>query len=219
MLLLNNKGDVMTKFFIAALALIAGLPSAATAELDSRLLATVPSGDVMIVYGPTLPPIGYVQFCRANPMECRPATSTMTRVDLDSGLWIELNAVNSLVNETVEPISDLDLYGVVEYWTYPAGQGDCEDYVLLKRKLLMERGWPERSLLITVVRDEHGEGHAVLTVRTLQGDFILDNKHNEIETFDRTVYTLVKRQSHLEVRDWVSLVPQTGDENQVSSAR
>ena len=40
----------------------------------------------------------------------------------------------------------------------------------------MLRGWPESKLLITVVRDENNEGHAVLTVRTDEGDFILDNR-------------------------------------------
>ena len=58
----------------------------------------------------------------------------------------------------------------------PRTKGDCEDYALLKRHTLIRKGWPVGSLLLTVVRDEKGEGHAVLTARTKQGDFILDNK-------------------------------------------
>jgi len=27
--------------------------------------------------------------------------------------------------------------------------GDCEDYVLLKRKMLIDAGWPREALLIT----------------------------------------------------------------------
>jgi predicted transglutaminase-like cysteine proteinase len=82
-------------------------------------------------------------------------------------------------------------FGVIERWTYPdLGMGDCEDYVLLKRRKLMELGWPQSALLITVVRDENGEGHAILTVRTTRGDYILDN-----------------RQSGKDPRQWVSLVP------------
>ncbi len=46
------------------------------------------------------------------------------------------------------------------------GYGDCEDYALLKRKMLMQAGWPREALLMTVVRDKKGEGHAVLTVKT-----------------------------------------------------
>ena len=54
-------------------------------------------------------------------------------------------------------MTDLDLYGRIEHWTYPAAMGDCEDYVLLKRRLLRERGWPSSALLITVVRDENNK--------------------------------------------------------------
>ena len=58
--------------------------------------------------------------------------------------------------------------------------------MLLKRHLLTERGWPESTLLITVVRDENNEGHAVLTVRTDRGDLVLDNKRREILTWNAT---------------------------------
>jgi len=42
--------------------------------------------------------------------------------------------------------------------------------------MLLEAGWPRQALLITVVRDKRGDGHAVLTVTTDRGDFILDNQ-------------------------------------------
>ena len=51
--------------------------------------------------------------------------------------------------------------------------------MLLKRRMLMQAGWPREALLITVVRDKKGEGHAVLTVKTDKGDFILDNQAEE----------------------------------------
>ena len=64
-------------------------------------------------------------------------------------------------------MTDLEHWGVVERWNYPDdGYGDCEDYVLLKRRMLMQAGWPREALLITVVRDKKGDGHAVLTVKT-----------------------------------------------------
>jgi len=51
------------------------------------------------------------------------------------------------------------------------GHGDCEDYALLKRKLLLQAARPRPALLITVARDRNGDGHAVLTVkRQSQGD-------------------------------------------------
>ncbi len=75
------------------------------------------------------------------------------------------------------------------------GKGDCEDYVLLKRRMLMQAGWPREALLITVVRDKKGDGHAVLTVKTDKGDFILDNQAENVLLWSETGYRFVKRQS------------------------
>jgi predicted transglutaminase-like cysteine proteinase len=61
-------------------------------------------------------------------------------------------------------------------WAYPDDmfRGDCNAYVLLKRKLLIAAGWPTSSVLITVVYTADGEGHAVLTVRTGAGHWPLE---------------------------------------------
>ena len=67
--------------------------------------------------------------------------------------------------------------------------------MLLKRRMLMEAGWPREALLITVVRDKKGEGHAVLTVKTDKGEFILDNQEEDILLWSETGYRFVKRQS------------------------
>ena len=117
----------------------------------------------------------------------------------------ELAEVNALVNQTVIPQSDRDTYGVEEYWSLPSRYGDCEDYALLKQKLLADRGWPEGALLLTVVRDESGEGHALLTVRTTGGDLLLDNRINDIRAWSKSPYTFVKRQSFLDPQLWMSL--------------
>jgi predicted transglutaminase-like cysteine proteinase len=79
--------------------------------------------------------------------------------------------------------------------------------VLLKRRRLMQLGWPASALLVTVVRDEHGEGHAVLTVRTQQGDYILDNKTNGIKLWHQVGYQFIMRQSYLNPMVWMSLDP------------
>jgi predicted transglutaminase-like cysteine proteinase len=116
--------------------------------------------------------------------------------------------VNRYVNAAIAPVTDQDLYGKVEVWTYPtAGKGDCEDYVLLKRRMLIQRGWPESTLLITVVRDENNEGHAVLTARTDQGDLVLDNKRQEIVAWTKTGYIFIKQQSNRNPLVWTSLLP------------
>ena len=163
----------------------------------------------MAVYNETLPPIGFVQFCKFTPEDCGGTMGEAVRVVMNADRWNDLTTINDFANRTVEPVSDMDLYNVVEYWTYPKNQGDCEDYVLLKRKKLMMMGWPAEALLITVLRDENNEGHAVLTVSTDQGDFILDNRVDEILSWKDTEYTYYKRQSQSDPRRWVSLRPDT----------
>jgi predicted transglutaminase-like cysteine proteinase len=77
--------------------------------------------------------------------------------------------------------------------------------VLLKRRMLMQAGWPREALLVTVVRDKKGEGHAVLTVKTNRGDYILDNQVEDILLWSDTSYRFVKRQSQSDPNVWVAL--------------
>lgn len=162
----------------------------------------------MRLYGATDAPVGHVKFCEQNPDDCRIRGRSDGEIELSTKRWQELLTVNRQVNQAIKPMSDQAQYGVIEKWTYPtSGKGDCEDYVLLKKRKLMELGWPAGDLLITVVRDENNEGHAVLTVRTSSGDLVLDNKHLHILAWQDTNYTYIKRQSALDPRSWDSLVP------------
>jgi predicted transglutaminase-like cysteine proteinase len=70
---------------------------------------------------------------------------------------------------------------------------------------LMTAGWPREALLITVVRDKRGDGHAILTVKTDKGEFILDNQNDQILLWSDTGYRFVKRQSQSDQNLWVSL--------------
>jgi len=177
----------------------------AVAAWQDRTVGQDRKSPFMQEYGRALPPIGHVDFCRRHPGECTGLEALRTRFDMSSERRRELKEINDMVNEMILPVTDNKLYGRIEHWTYPAGKGDCEDYVLLKRRLLMERGWPASALLITVVRDENREGHAILTVRTAQGDFLLDNKRPEIMTWNRSPYTFIKRQAHWNPKMWISL--------------
>jgi predicted transglutaminase-like cysteine proteinase len=152
------------------------------------------------------PPIGWVQFCQDRPWECRTEPVEARDVELTNASMRELERVNRYINEKIKPKTDLEQYGVVEKWTLPdSGYGDCEDYVLLKRRLLMQLGWPRSALLITIVRDKKGDGHAVLTVRTDQGELVLDNQVEEILYWQDTGYRYTKRQSQTDQNVWVSL--------------
>lgn len=164
----------------------------------------------MRIYGPTLPPFGFVKFCERQPDQCRQGPLHDERFEATPARLQELNDINRSVNRAVEPATDLEIYGVTEYWTFPGAKGDCEDYALLKRHQLMERGWPASALLMTVVRDEKNEGHAVLTARTAQGDFILDNKTDEVRAWHKVPYTFVMRQSYIDPKVWVSLDARDG---------
>jgi len=174
----------------------------------------------MRIYGQSLPPIGHIRFCRTFPQDCRIQTKPTDRFAMSPDRWNELVAINKLVNRIIEPTPDQELYGEIERWTYPENRGDCEDYVLLKRRMLMERGWPASSLLITVVTDENQAGHAILTARTSDGDFILDNKNSKVLAWNKVPYRFFKRQSYRNAKRWVSLKPRKGiSTHPTSSAR
>jgi predicted transglutaminase-like cysteine proteinase len=154
----------------------------------------------------TQPPPGWIEFCARQPGECPSTMTAPQNLALSRKTWRDLVQVNNWVNETIKPLTDLEHWGVVERWSYPDdGYGDCEDYALLKRRMLIEAGWPRESLLLTLVRGPDGEGHAVLTVTTDKGDYVLDNMSWDILLWSRTGYRFVKRQSQYDPNVWVSL--------------
>jgi len=159
-------------------------------------------------------PIGWIEFCAEHARECDTRPVEARDVVLTAKAWKDLVRINKWVNDTVKPITDLEHWGVVERWSYPEdGYGDCEDYVLLKRRMLMQSGWPRQALLITVVRDKRGDGHAVLTIKTDKGEFVLDNQNEDILLWSETGYRFVKRQSQSDPNNWVAL----GDPRPASS--
>lgn len=156
-------------------------------------------------FGVTLPPIGYVQFCARYKAECVETGRGKDVTELSERSWSHIVEVNTFVNSKIAPTTDLELYNTVERWEYPSIAGDCEDYVLLKKRYLEGLGLPAESLLITVVLDERGEGHAVLMIKTDGGDFVLDNRRDTVLRWSETGYTYLKRQSQSNPRIWVSM--------------
>ncbi len=154
----------------------------------------------------TSQPIGHYDFCKRLPAECGIEPDDQRPLRLSDELWDEIKAINVSLNAAITAVSDMEGYGQVEYWTYPdEGFGDCEDYALEKRRTLMEAGISLANLLITVVRKRDGEGHAVLTVRTERGDYILDNLTDEVRLWSNTGYQFLKRQASDHTGRWVSL--------------
>ncbi|MDJ0614291.1 MAG: transglutaminase-like cysteine peptidase [Rhizobiaceae bacterium] len=155
----------------------------------------VGNGSHMITTGRTSQPIGHYEYCKQYRSDCRIKTKVTQAPKLTRKRWNDLVEVNSFSNNTIKPVTDLEAYNREEVWVYPTSYGDCEDYVLMKRHMLMQRGWPASSLLITVVRQPNGEGHAVLTVRTDKADYVLDNLDGKIRQWNHTRYTFLKRQA------------------------
>jgi Predicted periplasmic protein len=176
------------------------------------------AAEAMLAGGPTSQPIGHFEFCRAHVNECT-IQSTNTRPEhMTNKLWRRLVAVNLSVNKHVKALDDFDHFGKAEVWAYPSdGFGDCEDYVLEKRRMLLQRGVPISDLLITIVLQDNGEGHAVLTVRTDRGDFILDSSISQVVRWDYAKYRYVKRQASNYTGHWVSILD--GNDSTVGALR
>ena len=155
---------------------------------------------------PTSIPVGHAEFCQNRPEECRPNAQVVPAVSLDDARWQQLLTVNAQINGTVVPVTDQDLYQTTEFWTYPNGYGDCEDYALAKRRELINAGWPASTLLLAVVKQANDEGHAVLMVRTDRGDLVLDNQVGSVDLWSATPYKFIKRQSQANAGQWVDMI-------------
>jgi len=153
----------------------------------------------------TSQPIGHYEFCQQVPKECR-ATGNNTPDHLSQRAWAKMVEINARVNATIAPRTDLEMWGREEIWSYPVKYGDCEDYVLQKRHELIQAGFHTSNLLITVVLQPNGDGHAVLTVRTDQGDFVLDNLVSKVLDWRDTRYRYLKRQSTANAGKWVDII-------------
>ncbi|TIL76305.1 MAG: transglutaminase [Mesorhizobium sp.] len=196
-------GLVVPRAWLCA-GLLIGLVMSAT-PMEKASADVVPGA--MATGQPTSIPVGYIEFCRRRAAECAIRSGKSAPVLLSAGMEGKLASVNKLVNRSVKPASDLDVHGMMEFWSYPDGAlGDCEDYVLLKRQLLRQQGISLSNLLITVVRKQDGEGHAVLTVKTDKGDYVLDNLNDDVKPWSVTGYRFIKRQSSTHTGRWVAII-------------
>jgi Predicted periplasmic protein len=178
--------------------------TAVMAVISAGSAFSMPAG-AMRVIGQANPPIGHYEFCKTYTSECTASYKDRGPMTLTEEKWRTLLDVNYTVNSSITPMTDQEIYGVEERWAYPRTVGDCEDFVLLKRKMLMTKGFSPSDLLITVVLQPNGEGHAVLTVRTDRGDFVLDNMRNKVMVWTDTEYTFLKRQASDNPARWVKL--------------
>lgn len=190
--------------------LIAGVITAcaasASVQASEKVAMLTPFAANMATGIATTTPVGYARFCEAYVSECGHANGRGGRVAVNEADFAQLAKVNDEVNRRIQPMTDIDHYGEVERWTLAEdGYGDCEEYVLVKRRELIGLGWPPETLLVTVVRDKKGAGHAVLVVVSDRGDLVLDNQEAQILLWHETGYRFVKRQAQGNPDRWVSL--------------
>lgn len=113
------------------------------------------------------------------------------------------SAVNRAVNRDVRQVSDRIQYGREDIWELPTARGgDCEDFVLEKKRRLLEAGLPGSALLIATVLDRQRQGHAGLVLRTRSGDYVLDNLGNQVVPWYRTGYSFLRMQNPAAPQKW-----------------
>ncbi len=165
-------------------------------------------------------PFGWVDFCSRYRGECPEETTAPRDIDLTAAAQRRIARINAWVNKRIDPVTDKDHWAAADAWDYPTdGKGDCEDYALLKRRMLMEAGFPREALLMTVVKERNGDGHSVLTIRTNRGEFVLDNLTDEVKPWTQTPYRFVKRQSQENPNIWVAIGAPTTAPAYVSNER
>lgn len=119
---------------------------------------------------------------------------------------LDLQGVNSRINRAIRRSSDMDTFGAPDVWNAPSGpraRGDCEDYVLAKRRALIEAGVDPDLMSIALVRTRRGEAHAVLLVQTDDGEQVLDNLSPWVIRWDQAPYEWLERQAPGRPLVWV----------------
>lgn len=151
-----------------------------------------------------VPPDGAPSFCERYREECTPALDI--RLHLDAHQLAEVVAVNHGVNHTLTYQTDQSHWGVPERWDFAEdGSGDCEDFALAKRKRLEALGFPRGAMPLTIVRMPDGQGHAVLTLRTVYGDFVLDVNNDRVLLWGKTDLVFVAREDPENPGLWLRL--------------
>lgn len=143
------------------------------------------------------PPLGLQLYCLQNKGACESAPQTA--VVASAALVDMLRSVNRRVNAAISPQSDSGL----DNWSANASAGDCEDYVMTKRRSLIANGIPSGALHVAYTTTRSGEGHAVLVVQTDAGALVLDNLASDVKSLAASGYT-VQRMSNGGLLQWVS---------------
>jgi predicted transglutaminase-like cysteine proteinase len=163
--------------------------------------AASPTAATLREGGFALAPFSFVKFCLDYPGDC-PKSAGPGRIRLTAAHMAELASVNRAVNAAIRPTPDTS---AMRFWKLNVSVGDCNAFAVEKRHQLIARGWPAAALALTVVKTSWGEGHLVVTVRTDQGDLVLDSLRSAVIAWQKTGYDWIMRQSEANPQFWVDL--------------
>lgn len=150
-------------------------------------------------------PRGYHAMCAHTPALCRHDRQAGRRgtagppMRMDAMRWAELRGLNAYLNARIRPAADM----AGDHWAPATEAGDCEDYAIAKKLALIEAGWAADQLLIAIAEGRDRGHHAVLVVRTEDGEHVLDNLTDDILPWQETRYRFVIRQSAANPHAWV----------------
>jgi predicted transglutaminase-like cysteine proteinase len=192
----------------AALVLTLLLAACQNSLFSTHSLVSVSSHSPIVhLGGPTLGPRGYYELCSAEHDVCREAAGDGVaqvdgRVRYDPAVATQLATINSAVNRSIRQTSDFEQFGVSDYWSVGGSRGDCEEFALTKKAVLLAQGWPSAALPLALVKTPSGGPHLVLIAKTDEGDMVLDNLTTTVQPWQRTSYTPFTIQSSTDGRIW-----------------
>ena len=164
---------------------------------------SVANSQFIPVRGMIAPPSGANDLCATYKWACAKSRGGRTLTDQELKV---VKDINKKVNRQVHSISDQAQYKNPEVWALPTNRGgDCEDFALLKKRELIGLGIDPSHLLLATVHDRRQGAHAVLIVRSGQGDLVLDNLTNRIRTWQDTQYTFLRMQNPATPTKWVAV--------------
>lgn len=112
-------------------------------------------------------PMAFSIYCMDHIDEC--PTKGPRFVRYSAPLMQLVSKVQTQVNGAIIPRRE-----TVDVWSADVASGDCDDYVMTKRRRLIRAGVPATAMRVVVGR-RFGESHVVLVVKTDRGEIILDN--------------------------------------------
>ncbi|MGB3177271.1 MAG: transglutaminase-like cysteine peptidase [Albidovulum sp.] len=166
--------------------------------------ASGPSANRLVAKAPIAAPKGASDLCARHPWAC----ATANRPPRPTAQMLQIaRLINRDVNARTRNLSDNQQYGREEYWALPTARGgDCEDFALEKKRRLIEAGLPPQALLIATVLDRSRNPHAVLVMRTDQGDYVLDNLRSGLSRWHLTGYSFLRMQDPKAPARWQAIL-------------